>query len=164
MALNAFIFDQGFCFVHIMHRSSSLQMKCHVDLLISPPLFIFSLLTTLHDGAVDQYASVCEILWPGVLPFDAQDMANRSHDIFWLPWNADLSCLQSIFKLQTLETYGAMGNFISDTPHLSDLIQVCRGWCRSMLCIYSSPEQTRAVAMNPIVNTLAGVMCGETFL
>lgn len=39
--------------------------------------------------------------------------------------------------------------FISDAPHLSDLIQVCGGLCRSTLRIYSSPEQTRAAATNP---------------
>lgn len=70
-----------------------------------------------------------EIYWSRVPPFDTQDMANRScaiSHLLRLPCKADLSCLQAIFKLWAPETYGAIGNFIINALHLSDLIQVCR--------------------------------------
>lgn len=101
-----------------------------------------------------------EIYWPRVLPFDTQDMANRScaiSHLFRLPCKADLSCLQAIFKPWAPETYGAMGNFIINALHLSDLIQACRRSCQSMPYIYTLLQQTRAPVTNPTINTLAGV-------
>lgn len=136
------------------------------------PCFSLSLPHTmlkLHDAVLRRCATetVHEIYWARVLPFDTQDVANRSCAISYLlrlPCNADLSCLRAIFKPWAPETYGGMGNFIIDALHLSDLIQA---YCRSswsMPYIYTPARQTRAPVTNPAINNLVGVTLGEIFL
>ncbi len=108
-----------------------------------------------------------EIYWPWVSPFDTQDVANRSCAFSRLlrPLRkADLSCLQAIFKLRAAETYDAMGDFIINALHLSDLIQACCRSCQSMLYIYTLLRQTRALETNPTISISAGVMPGGALL
>lgn len=134
-----------------------------------PPTPLPFTMLKLHDVVVCRCATetMLEIYWPRVLPFDTQDVANRScaiSHLLRLPCKADLSCLSAIFKPWAPETYGAMGNFIINALHLSDLIQACCRSCRSTLYIYTPPQQTRAPLTNPAINTWAGVTPGETFL
>lgn len=101
-----------------------------------------------------------EIYWPRVLPFDTRDVANTScaiSHLFRLPCKADLSCLRAIFKPWTPETYGAMGYFIINALHLSDLIQAWCILCESMLYIYLALLQTRAVVTSLSIHTLVRV-------
>lgn len=149
------------CYIH-----PPLHTKHHVDLFFSPlslspcsnykKLFCAGVSETMH-----------EIYWPGVPPFETQDVANRScaiSHLLRLPCKADLSFLEAIFKLWAPETYGATGNFIINALHLSDLIQACRRSCQSMLYIYAPLRRTRALVTKPTSNTLAGVTPGEAFL
>lgn len=102
-----------------------------------------------------------KMYWPWVSAFDTQDVSNRScaiSHLLRLPFKADLSCLQAIFKLWAPETYGAMGKFIITALHLSDLIQACQKLCESMAYIYTMLQQTRA---NPTIHTLTGLMAGR---
>ena len=145
-------------FFHV-RRCLPLQTEYHVGFIhlllsVSLPLTVFK----LQDAVLCRCATetMHEIYWPQVLPFDTQDVANRSCAISHLlqpPCKADLSCLQAIFKLWAPETYGAMGNFIINALHLSDLIQACRRLCRSMPYIYTLLWQRRA---NQSIDTIAG--------
>lgn len=140
-----------------MQPSSPNRVPCgfiHLLLSVSPPLTVFK----LQDAVLCRCATetMHEIYWPQVLPFDTQDVANRSCAISHLlqpPCKADLSCLQAIFKLWAPETYGATGNFIINALHLSDLIQACSRSCQSIPYIYTLPWQRRA---NQSINTIAG--------
>lgn len=102
------------------------------------------------------------------LPFDTRDAANRSLAISYLLWvlcNADLFLPPGVYlNCENQRLMVPWENFISNALHLSDLIQSCCGSCRTALCIYSPLEQTRAPVTNLTINTLAGVMCSETFL
>lgn len=173
MALYYLLFFSASCLTLFptccIHTGSSLQTKNHVNFFTPAFLSLPHTMLKLHDAVLRRCAAetVHEIYWARVLPFDTQDVANRScaiSHLLRLPCNADLSCLGAIFKPWAPETYGGMGNFIIDALHLSDLIQA---YCRSswsMPYIYTPARQTRAPVTNPAINNLVGVTLGEIFL